>query len=498
MLKAPYYLFAGIIVLFLAQPAQSAIRLHGGSAPPVPPNCPQGSAQPDGCPGAPAGATTPFPTLFTDTGYSAHRPAWNVVGVDYGVGPSPYTPTKVPGTDIPPCGSTGAGPGFIITVNNVTGPCVFDGWTFSTNGGVSIGGTSSNITIQNSTFNDSSVGINNSANNITISNSKFVVTTNAGYQIAAGGASVGAVTINAIDFDGGGLNGKTSGSPNALYYHGIGLLTVKYSYFHNLPNDAIFYDSTAGTQSFDVRYNLCYSMNYLPEVLHSDCFQGSHGATALTLSFNTMYVPAVTGTDGAGYNVPGLNNSFINSNSQAAGNITGVNVSNNTVIGVGTNHGQQGGMANANAFSRPFQINLTNCSGCTGNMPSPVISNNYIGATMFSAFYPQSSSPLPSPNPATGGVATSGNPTITGLTSMCVSFPGNCQVFPSSQVSCSVCPAGSRVSTVNSATSITLDHNASGSATGVAVTVSGTGSITSPTFSNNIDMSTGSTIAAPF
>jgi hypothetical protein len=468
----------------------AGLKLKGTVTPP-PTGCALRPGYFDGCTGASVAAGQ-FPTLFADTGYSAHRPPWNVAGVDYGVGPAPFTPTKVPGTDTLPCGTVGAGPAFIVTVNNVTGPCVFDGWTFPSGGGISIIGTSSNITVKNSQFNNASFGMpTGTPHDNFLTNSAFVITDTSGQQIGVNSATAGNLTVTAVDFDGGGLLGKTSGSPNALYYHGAGLLTVQYSYFHNLPNDAIFYDGATGSQSFNIQFNVCYSQNYFPELLHSDCFQGSHGATAMAFKFNTMYVPAVTGTDAGGYNVPGLNNSVVNSNSQGAGNIAGLDVSNNTAIGVGTNHGQAGGQANANAFSRPFQINLTNCNGCTGNMVSPVASNNYIGATMFSAFYPQASSPLPSPNPMTGGVATSGSPTITGLTS-------TNSVFQSSQVACSVCPAGSRVLTVNSSSSITLDHNASGSATGVAVTVSGTGSVTSPTFSNNIDMSTGSTIAAPY
>jgi len=126
--------------------------------------CPRGTAYADGCSGAPVctpGSATcyqqsNFFTSYTSAGnISAHRPPWNVAGVDYPVGVNDSCITsglKNPATN-PPAGTTYSNGRLTVTGNNVTIDC-YD----LTSTDIYASGGSGTLTVTNNKFdNENSV-----------------------------------------------------------------------------------------------------------------------------------------------------------------------------------------------------------------------------------------------------------------------------------------------------------------------------------------------------
>ena len=115
--------------------------IHGGIANgSIPAACPQGSALPDGCASAPAGAVFVNASFFTTApasgqGPYATRAPWNVAGVDYNIGPtiaigSAANPNTINSTNHPTCSWTleaggngwiNCNPNIVTVTGNVSG-----------------------------------------------------------------------------------------------------------------------------------------------------------------------------------------------------------------------------------------------------------------------------------------------------------------------------------------------------------------------------------------
>lgn len=133
-------------------PSPSATFTSGGGG-----SCPQGTADPnDGCSGAQTAGSVQHSNFFT--GYTtvtyAHRPAWNVSGVDYPVGFT-GTLTDASTATLPACASrsgSGSGP-FTVTVNSA--PCTLTHLDFSTKNGICVidnASGSGTVTFDNDNF----------------------------------------------------------------------------------------------------------------------------------------------------------------------------------------------------------------------------------------------------------------------------------------------------------------------------------------------------------
>lgn len=133
-------------------PSPAATFTSGGGG-----ACPQGTADPnDGCSGAQTAGSVQHSNFFT--GYTsvsyAHRPAWNVSGVDYPVGFT-GTLTDASTATLPACASrsgSGSGP-FTVTVNSA--PCTLTHLDFSTKNGICVTDNASGsgtVTFDNDNF----------------------------------------------------------------------------------------------------------------------------------------------------------------------------------------------------------------------------------------------------------------------------------------------------------------------------------------------------------
>ena len=117
------------------------------------------SGFPDGFTNRPAGVAAQYPTLLN----GLTRPAWNVPGVDYGVGyPAAFGTTtlwKLPGTGANTANgtrtATPAGCSLNQSTHNFTvsgSGMVLDGWDFSVDGGWHVDVTGTNCVVQNCNF----------------------------------------------------------------------------------------------------------------------------------------------------------------------------------------------------------------------------------------------------------------------------------------------------------------------------------------------------------
>lgn len=231
-------------------------------------SCPQGSSYADGCPGAPVAGIFQVPTFFSSTyarqtGQSyTTRPPWNVPGVDYAVGYPSATVFKSPITDTLPTGCAKNGSPTQIVCQATASDVTFDGWDFSLNSCIHL---QTNPTL---------------TGNLTIKNSKFAYGSNCSTQVKlldlGGGASV---TL---------LNNYFEGNPlawlpvrhNASAFVGLNMtgnvpLIARYNVFLHAPAR---YIASSGNGDMTIQYNYEEGFVYGPQ------FTASISGTVMTVT----------------------------------------------------------------------------------------------------------------------------------------------------------------------------------------------------------------------
>jgi hypothetical protein len=230
--------------------------------------CPKAAAgYADGCSGAPSG-TPQAPALLAS--YSAHRPAWDVAGVDYPVGITSGTTLKDPASGGLPGGCTYSSPTVSCNGSNI----VLNGWDFSLRGGLKL----------------SISGSNN-----TVSNSKFQLYTNCSDPVLAGSVGAGAsLTVTKNNFDGGGgtcTNTLVWGTMINLRGGAASVLNVTYNYFLNTPQDVLDVRGPNSGAGFVNNYQFNYFSGQGWQG-HPDGYQSCGGNfNKINISFNTYYNP---------------------------------------------------------------------------------------------------------------------------------------------------------------------------------------------------------------
>lgn len=236
---------------------------------PPPTTCPRGTVYSDGCAGAQASGSVQHTNLFTTytgTNFSAHRPPWNVAGVDYPVGYSGALADAATAT-LPSCASrTGSGSGpFAITI--AIAGCTLSHLDFSPHGGICVTVTASGTT--------------------TFDNDKFGVGTNCPQSVG------GAISINTT----GTVNIKYSqidGTPSTAKYQGLiqintagATLNVTYSAFTN--NGQADIQSQAASTIVS-RYNYAEGLG-TGGLAHGDYVIGNMGSGTASqdMSWNVIY-----------------------------------------------------------------------------------------------------------------------------------------------------------------------------------------------------------------
>lgn len=262
------------------------------------PGCPNAAtASADGC----AAAKVALPQYPNQLKTYSFRPAWNVAGVDYGVGPAD---TQV-FTDItvsrPACTSYNSGTHTLsITANN----CTINGYDFRGGGGVSLsGGSFTGAIITNNIF----------------GGPNYQALGTAPIDLRAGPATI---SYNIID--GGSIGGAENQA--ALIYIGGGagtLITVTYNWFKN-PANQIF-DPSVGV-SIAYSFNLIDNFARIETSGHQNYLQWISGTVnAVTVSYNFSRQTAVA--SGEGYQI------YFN----VSGTFASPIVTNNTLVVTGTN-----------------------------------------------------------------------------------------------------------------------------------------------------------------
>jgi hypothetical protein len=234
-------------------------------------SCPQGSAYPDGCPGAQAAGTaaiTNFFTTYTNFNYGSSRPPWNVSGVDYPVGHDngtlrdPANITSLAGG----CAVYSAG------AVSITGTCTIDHFDFSLHNGVCVSTAGSGT--------------------ITFTNNNFLAGTNCepfgGAPFSFGGTATHVFEYNTVD-----LGYNTSTEAAIISVAGTGPVMIEYNDFRRTV--AAYLDLRA-TATYTVAYNYAQGLNgnacgVSPNNCHTDWFIfNSNGVTqTMNESFNVVY-----------------------------------------------------------------------------------------------------------------------------------------------------------------------------------------------------------------
>jgi hypothetical protein len=265
-----------------------------------------------------------LPNLLS--GYAV-RPAWQVAGVDYAVGPT-STPLKDPATISMAGVSVDTATRTInITGNNVT----LSGYDFSLHGGYQV-----------STY----------GANTTITNSNFAVGTLQGSYLIYGFESASNLTITHNTFDGSAILNQTS----FIGYRGSGAVTLEYNHFENFAQHIIEFAQQNGSPSFSVvyKYNLI-EQGALGAGSHLNYLQfGGGTASSVDVEFNTSLQTPQLGA-GEGYqfyaNTPGgtiLNSTLAYNTMIATGGVQGTAVS--YFVHPGTNVGGNTGSIHDNYF----------------------------------------------------------------------------------------------------------------------------------------------------
>lgn len=246
--------------------------------------CPfSGTAAVDGCTSSPS-ASAQFPTMFTGGSGDSYvtRPAWNVAGVDYGVGP-PSGQTYINPSISVPAGctySTATAPHVTCSGSNIS----LNGYDLTIGGGVFV--------------------LFNNCNNCAITNSKMG---GLGYNPASGvcstyffiviqeGSSAGLTMTNNI-LDGGSTVPGAVGCQNyGLYLASTATsgntATVKYNYVHNLPCQFVTIGASGNNTSVIMKYNLLVDMAPVSGA-HDNYLQSSIGvgtSQSTDVEYNMQY-----------------------------------------------------------------------------------------------------------------------------------------------------------------------------------------------------------------
>lgn len=259
-----------------------------------PASCPQGTALPDGCLGAPVGGSFQNSSFFTtarQNGQSAYaaRPAWNVPGVDYPVGYPSATVLRDPTS----CSCLPAGSSYASNVITVTGANVaLDAFDMSVANGITVVVT----TAASGTF--------------TISNSKVVMGSATAVKpnwllIGTPGNSAGPnIVLSNNDIDGQAtVGGGPAGAGNQynILNWGRGTFTATYNRFYNF-NRRMALSSGASL----VKYNYFEGQNFNTADHGEWVIYNAMDTTGLTnpsiaWSYNTFLNPV---TFGAGQTAP--------------------------------------------------------------------------------------------------------------------------------------------------------------------------------------------------
>lgn len=298
------FLTAAFLLLW-SLPAQ-AIILSGSVVTPSPPTCPYGSALDDGCAAAPTNGFFQDAAYFTTYSITAHRPSWNVAGVDYPVGYPTNTVFKDPAVDSLPSGFVYSADSKWIRCD-ATNNGTLDGWDFSLHSGIQV----------------FMVG----CSGWTITNSKF-----GGSNYKA--LSVGPVQLDAasvgLDFehnylDGGCTTPGEATNQATLVSTGAatGTYTLKYNWFGNYCQQIV----EANGSTWTVKYNFIDNGN-ISSGSHQNYMQWGSGTVDVAWDFNTTRQTTLGGAEGPQFYFNGV------------GTIHSPDVSNNTMVAIkssGTN-----------------------------------------------------------------------------------------------------------------------------------------------------------------
>lgn len=211
----------------------------------------------------------------------AARPPCKVAGVDYAVGDTSAA-VRDPAT-ISMAGVSVDTRSRTVTING--NDVTLDGYDFSLHGGYQI--------------------VTNAANT-TISNSNFAVGTNKGAYLIFGGGSASNLTVRNDTFDGSSIGNNLS----FIRYSGSGAVTLEYNWFRNFPCHIIEFTQDNGTRSFSVVYKFnLIEQGALGSGQHLNFLQfGGGTATSVDVEFNTTYqTPQISGGEGFQFymNTPG-------------------------------------------------------------------------------------------------------------------------------------------------------------------------------------------------
>jgi hypothetical protein len=252
-----------IFIYILAILVMPAVAISCPPSPPQTGSCPQGTTYADGCS---AGVTgTPQNTALLNP-YGAHRPPWNVAGVDYRVGYSgTLSDPSVPG-NLPGCATYSSDAINRVDVNSA--PCTLDHLDFSLHNGICL----------------QSAVVNNSAT-ITITNNNF----QSGSQCQQPGGGLVNITgnVNSVimynTFDGA-YNQNLS---NILNLAADGNRTIEYNVFLRTDQHFVAFQKSG---TYTLKYNYAFGVGCCGA--HGDWFvfnNASGTSVTLTEGFNTVW-----------------------------------------------------------------------------------------------------------------------------------------------------------------------------------------------------------------
>jgi hypothetical protein len=283
------------VVTTLPSPSATFSTGGGGGS-----NCPQGTADPnDGCSGAALTGSIQHSNFFT--GYTtqsyAHRPAWNVAGVDYPVGYS-GTLTSAATATLPACATRS---GSTITINSA--PCNINHLDFSVGNSwclVDNAAGSNTVTIENNKFNNGSGCNANGGALLTLTGSAPVIVQYNqfnGNQVGGGGllqalmqnnAAVSSITVqyNAfIDTDQADIQLNSPTTLNVHYNYAEGLACCTNHGDWVIPN-------WSGTGAYNDSYDTVYSGGTRSSATTACYVTAQNGAGTISGSCKNMVLVA--------------------------------------------------------------------------------------------------------------------------------------------------------------------------------------------------------------
>ena len=324
----------------------------------------------DGSTGAPVGATVIFPTIL---GVYAVRPAWQVAGIDYAVGPVATT-SYTPWTSFSHAGCS-VGATSVSCNGSSCANIVINGVDFSVNNGAQLilGSGCTNFTVSNSKWNGS---------NLTNVSTGVI-------DVAATG------TLVSNDINGGSVAGTVENQSTLIFVRTTATsITLHYNYFHNAAQHVIEF---IGGATVNYSFNLIKHFG-VEAGGHANCLQFGGGVSTPTFTYNTMVQSVIHGAEcvqvydnsGGTMNAPTVSNNLFISRAYgtcAGGVTTGCTMS-FIVHGSGKGTGATAVTGTALAQNNYFDTSGTLATG-SGNL-------------MAGAFYPGS---FPSPWVLSGNIS---------------------------------------------------------------------------------------------